>query len=83
MRAGKQRAFELDRRPIGQPSKFQRRQAVCGEAECQRRRRADYHRVGNSPPIPNTTTAAGTVPEMALSQSGLLEAVSAEEPPVR
>jgi hypothetical protein len=39
--------------------------------------------VGNSPPIPNTTTAAGTVPEMALSQSGLLEAVSAEEPPVR
>ena len=27
-----------------QPSKFQRRQAVCGEAHCQRRRRADYHR---------------------------------------
>jgi hypothetical protein len=27
-----------------QPSKFQRRQAVCGEADCQRRRRADYHR---------------------------------------
>ncbi len=27
-----------------QPSKFQRRQAVCGEAGCQRRRRADYHR---------------------------------------
>jgi hypothetical protein len=44
MRAGKERAFELDRRPIGQPSKFQRRQAVCGEADCQRRRRADYHR---------------------------------------
>ena len=29
---------------IFQPSKFQRRQAVCGEAACQRRRRADYHR---------------------------------------
>src|SRR5919112_1150198 len=29
---------------IFQPSKFQRRQAVCGEADCQRRRRADYHR---------------------------------------
>jgi len=29
---------------VFQPSKFQRRQAVCGEAECQRRRRADYHR---------------------------------------
>jgi hypothetical protein len=27
-----------------QPSKFQRRQAVCGEADCQSRRRADYHR---------------------------------------
>lgn len=31
-----ERAFE--------PSRFQRRQTVCGEAECQRRRRADYHR---------------------------------------
>ena len=29
---------------IFQPSKFQRRQAVCGEADCQLRRRADYHR---------------------------------------
>jgi len=29
---------------IFQPSKFQRRQAVCGQADCQRRRRADYHR---------------------------------------
>lgn len=29
---------------IFQPSKFQRRQAVCGEADCQSRRRADYHR---------------------------------------
>ena len=63
MRAGKERAFELDRRPTGQPSKIRRCQAVCGEAECQRRRRADYHRVGNSPSIPNTATAAGTVPE--------------------
>jgi hypothetical protein len=27
-----------------QPSRFQRRQAVCGGAQCQRRRRADYHR---------------------------------------
>jgi hypothetical protein len=27
-----------------QPSKFQPRQTVCGEAECQRKRRADYHR---------------------------------------
>ena len=27
-----------------QPSKFQRRQAVCSGTECQRRRRADYHR---------------------------------------
>jgi hypothetical protein len=27
-----------------QPSKFQRRQSVCGEADCQRRRRGDYHR---------------------------------------
>lgn len=26
------------------PSKFQRRQAVCDEADCQRRRRADYRR---------------------------------------
>jgi hypothetical protein len=29
---------------IFQPSKFQRRQAVCSEADCQRRRRADYRR---------------------------------------
>jgi hypothetical protein len=29
---------------IFQPSKFQRRQAVCGEVDCQRRRRSDYHR---------------------------------------
>ncbi len=29
---------------VFQSSKFQRRQAVCGEADCQRRRRADYHR---------------------------------------
>ena len=29
---------------VFQPSKFQTRQAVCGEAECQRKRRADYHR---------------------------------------
>ena len=29
---------------IFQPSKFQPRQAVCGEAECQRKRRTDYHR---------------------------------------
>jgi hypothetical protein len=29
---------------IFQPSKFQRRQAVCGGVDCQRRRRADYHR---------------------------------------
>src|ERR1700685_791954 len=29
---------------VFQPSKFQRRQAVCGEADCQRRRRTDYHR---------------------------------------
>ena len=29
---------------IFQPSKFQRRQSVCGEADCQRRRRAEYHR---------------------------------------
>ena len=27
-----------------QPSKFQARQTVCGEAECQRERRTDYHR---------------------------------------
>ena len=27
-----------------QPSKFQPRQAVCGGAECQRKRRANYHR---------------------------------------
>jgi hypothetical protein len=27
-----------------QPSKFQRRRAVCGGYDCQRRRRADYHR---------------------------------------
>jgi hypothetical protein len=27
-----------------QPSKFQPRQAVCGESECQRKRRTDYHR---------------------------------------
>jgi hypothetical protein len=27
-----------------QPSKFQSRQAVCGRAECQRKRRTDYHR---------------------------------------
>jgi hypothetical protein len=27
-----------------QPSKFQPRQSVCGDAACQRRRRADYHR---------------------------------------
>ncbi len=27
-----------------QPSKFQRRQTVCSEADCQRRRRADYRR---------------------------------------
>lgn len=29
---------------IFQPSKFQPRQAVCSGAECQRRRRTDYHR---------------------------------------
>jgi hypothetical protein len=29
---------------IFQPSKFQLRQAVCGGADCQRRRRTDYHR---------------------------------------
>ena len=29
---------------IFQPSKFQPRQTVCGGADCQRRRRADYHR---------------------------------------
>jgi hypothetical protein len=29
---------------VFQPSKFQRRQAVCGEGDCQRRRRTDYHR---------------------------------------
>jgi hypothetical protein len=29
---------------IFQPSKFQRRQAVCRGVDCQRRRRADYHR---------------------------------------
>jgi hypothetical protein len=27
-----------------QPSKFQPRQAFCGDGECQRKRRADYHR---------------------------------------
>ena len=30
---------------IFRPSKFQPRQAVCGKAECQQKRRADYHRV--------------------------------------
>jgi hypothetical protein len=30
---------------IFQPSKFQTRQAVCGGAECQRKRRTDYHRI--------------------------------------
>jgi hypothetical protein len=29
---------------VFQPSKFQPRQAVCGGAECQRKRRTDYHR---------------------------------------
>ncbi len=29
---------------VFQPSKFQRRQAVCSGTDCQRRRRADYHR---------------------------------------
>jgi hypothetical protein len=29
---------------IFQPSKFQPRQTVCGEAACQRKRRTDYHR---------------------------------------
>ncbi len=29
---------------VFQPSKFQPCQAVCGEAECQRKRRTDYHR---------------------------------------
>jgi hypothetical protein len=29
---------------VFQPSKFQPRQAVCSGAECQRRRRTDYHR---------------------------------------
>lgn len=29
---------------VFQPSKFQPRQCVCSESECQRRRRADYHR---------------------------------------
>jgi len=29
---------------IFQPSKFQPRQAVCGGADCQRRRRTEYHR---------------------------------------
>ena len=29
---------------IFQPSKFQRRQGTCGGTDCQRRRRADYHR---------------------------------------
>jgi hypothetical protein len=29
---------------IFQPSKYQPRQSVCGIADCQRRRRADYHR---------------------------------------
>jgi hypothetical protein len=29
---------------VFQPSKFQRRQTVCGEAGCQRKRRTDYHR---------------------------------------
>jgi hypothetical protein len=34
-----------------QPSKFQSRQAVCGETECQRKRRAEYHRgkIGSDP----------------------------------
>jgi hypothetical protein len=30
-----------------QPSKFQPRQTVCGQAECQQKRRTDYHR-GNA-----------------------------------
>jgi hypothetical protein len=29
---------------IFQPSKYQPRQSVCGNSDCQRRRRADYHR---------------------------------------
>ena len=29
---------------VFQPSKFQPRQTVCGEAGCQRKRRSDYHR---------------------------------------
>jgi hypothetical protein len=29
---------------VFQPSKFQLRQCVCSESECQKRRRADYHR---------------------------------------
>lgn len=29
---------------VFQPSKFQPRQTVCGEAECQRKRRTEYHR---------------------------------------
>lgn len=34
-----------------QPSRFQPRQTVCGEVECQRKRRTDYHRrkIGSDP----------------------------------
>ena len=31
-------------RKVFQPSKFQRRQTVCKEPDCQRRRRTDYHK---------------------------------------
>ncbi len=43
------------------PSKFQRRQAVCGEADCPAPS-APVITAGNSPPIPNTATSAATVP---------------------
>jgi hypothetical protein len=45
-----------------QPSKFQARQTVCGEAECQRERRTDYHR-GKLASVPNTVKAAATARE--------------------
>jgi hypothetical protein len=68
---------------VFQPSKFQRLQAVCSGAECQRKRRAEYHRNKIASDPEYRESLPGQSPKMAIPQSRLLEAVPAEESCIR